>query len=156
MPPWKEELTCTPLMVALMLWICSGPSVMLLELIWMSLKSWLMTWVRNGNPSIDTLGFLGNPCCWISDATLLSRDRPGPEVQGDQQADQDDQHDDDRPEPVPPPGADGGVVFVSGVSVVTAGSLVDGLQLARSVVGGEQGLPARLPPRARAALSRWG
>jgi len=31
-----------------------------------------MTWVRNGNPLIDTFGFFGKPCCWISDATLAS------------------------------------------------------------------------------------
>ena len=55
-----------------MLEMSSGPSVSLVELIWMSWNWCAATWVRNGNPSMSTLGFLGNPCCWISDAALFS------------------------------------------------------------------------------------
>jgi hypothetical protein len=86
-------------MVRLMPWICSAPLVSGPALIWISLKSRRAAWVRNGNPSIVTLGFCGKRYPVLGIGT-------GGEIRGYQQAQQDDHHDhEDHQRMAPAPGA---------------------------------------------------
>src|SRR5467141_1865230 len=71
-PDWKFDLSFTLCATTSRLVILTGPSGMCEELLVLWWKFRLMTWVRNGNPAIDTDGFFGKPCFWICVAAWVS------------------------------------------------------------------------------------
>ena len=79
-PPLNDPLMWTPLAFALTLMTVTGPAVTLLALMSISLRSRVMTWVRNGKPWMVTEGWIGESAdvIWLAisySATCLATRR---------------------------------------------------------------------------------
>src|ERR1022692_49555 len=77
-PPWKPELIFTLSATTFRLVTVTGPSLMSDELMVIWWISRAATWVRNGNPAIDTLGLAGKPRDVIWDAISCSANALAP------------------------------------------------------------------------------